>query len=202
MVRAPCMGACDRAPVCAVGHVQVMQADAAKVAAARGQAARMRMPSDARRRFRRLCERRRLRTAQSLPRRQAHARRPDQDRQRCRPARPRRRRLSDRPQMVAGARRAGAAAVRGQLRRGRAGHVQGPLLSRARSAPLHRRHADRGLGRRGRRHLSLYPRRISRIAADAGRRDRQGSRKRACRRTPRSICAAAPALTSAAKNRR
>src|SRR4051812_13518647 len=26
VVRAPCMGACDRAPVCAVGHVQVMQA--------------------------------------------------------------------------------------------------------------------------------------------------------------------------------
>jgi NADH:ubiquinone oxidoreductase subunit F (NADH-binding)/NADH:ubiquinone oxidoreductase subunit E len=34
VVRAPCMGACDRAPVCAVGHVQVMAADAAKVAAA------------------------------------------------------------------------------------------------------------------------------------------------------------------------
>ena len=34
MVRAPCMGACDRAPVCAVGHVQVMQADVANVAAA------------------------------------------------------------------------------------------------------------------------------------------------------------------------
>ncbi len=34
VVRAPCMGACDRAPVCAVGHVQVMQADAARVAAA------------------------------------------------------------------------------------------------------------------------------------------------------------------------
>jgi len=34
VVRAPCMGACDRAPVCAVGHVQVMQADMAKVAAA------------------------------------------------------------------------------------------------------------------------------------------------------------------------
>src|SRR5689334_19130312 len=33
VVRAPCMGACDRAPVCAVGHVQVMQADAARVAA-------------------------------------------------------------------------------------------------------------------------------------------------------------------------
>src|SRR5437763_13639194 len=26
VVRAPCMGACDRAPVCAIGHVQVMQA--------------------------------------------------------------------------------------------------------------------------------------------------------------------------------
>src|SRR5499427_9733863 len=34
VVRAPCMGACDRAPVCAVGHMQVMQADAAKVMAA------------------------------------------------------------------------------------------------------------------------------------------------------------------------
>jgi NADH:ubiquinone oxidoreductase subunit F (NADH-binding)/NADH:ubiquinone oxidoreductase subunit E len=34
VVRAPCMGACDRAPVCAVGHVQVMQADGDAVAAA------------------------------------------------------------------------------------------------------------------------------------------------------------------------
>src|SRR5580698_2881244 len=34
VVRAPCMGACDRAPACAVGHVQVMHADATKVAAA------------------------------------------------------------------------------------------------------------------------------------------------------------------------
>ncbi len=31
VVRAPCMGACDRAPVCAVGHVQVMKADEAAV---------------------------------------------------------------------------------------------------------------------------------------------------------------------------
>src|SRR5262249_19561694 len=38
VVRAPCMGACDRAPVCAVGHVQVMQADGGKVAAAAVQA--------------------------------------------------------------------------------------------------------------------------------------------------------------------
>jgi formate dehydrogenase len=34
VVRAPCMGACDRAPACAVGHVQVLHADMAKVAAA------------------------------------------------------------------------------------------------------------------------------------------------------------------------
>src|ERR1700728_4534531 len=34
VVHAPCMGACDRAPVCAVGHVQVMHADMANVAAA------------------------------------------------------------------------------------------------------------------------------------------------------------------------
>jgi len=38
VVRAPCMGACDRAPVCAVGHVQVMQCDSGKVAAAAAQA--------------------------------------------------------------------------------------------------------------------------------------------------------------------
>ncbi len=34
VLRAPCMGACDRAPACAVGHVQVMQATPEKVAEA------------------------------------------------------------------------------------------------------------------------------------------------------------------------
>jgi formate dehydrogenase len=34
VIRAPCMGACDRAPACAVGHVQVMRASAESVAAA------------------------------------------------------------------------------------------------------------------------------------------------------------------------
>src|ERR1700728_2259094 len=34
VVHAPCMGACDRAPVCAVGHVQVPHANAAKLTAA------------------------------------------------------------------------------------------------------------------------------------------------------------------------
>ncbi len=32
VVRAPCMGACDRAPVCAVGHVQVFNATPDKIA--------------------------------------------------------------------------------------------------------------------------------------------------------------------------
>ena len=36
VVRAPCMGACDRAPVCAVGHDQVFHATVAKVDAAAG----------------------------------------------------------------------------------------------------------------------------------------------------------------------
>src|ERR1700728_734591 len=34
VMRAPCMGACDHAPACAVGHVQELKADKAKVAAA------------------------------------------------------------------------------------------------------------------------------------------------------------------------
>src|SRR6266705_6643364 len=34
VVRAPCMGACERAPICAVGHSQVMQATTDQVAAA------------------------------------------------------------------------------------------------------------------------------------------------------------------------
>ncbi len=34
VLRAPCMGACERAPVCAVGHVQTFKADAESVAAA------------------------------------------------------------------------------------------------------------------------------------------------------------------------
>jgi formate dehydrogenase beta subunit len=39
VVRAPCMGACDRAPVCAVGHVQVMGATTESIAAAVAQGA-------------------------------------------------------------------------------------------------------------------------------------------------------------------
>jgi formate dehydrogenase len=34
VIRAPCMGACDRAPVCAIGHFQVMQANIESVTVA------------------------------------------------------------------------------------------------------------------------------------------------------------------------
>jgi NADH:ubiquinone oxidoreductase subunit F (NADH-binding)/NADH:ubiquinone oxidoreductase subunit E len=47
VVRAPCMGACDRAPVCAVGHVQVMHAtpDNVSAAVARGGHAELHKPA-------------------------------------------------------------------------------------------------------------------------------------------------------------
>ncbi len=116
----------------------------------------------------------RLRLAGGLPVRQADPRRRDQDRERRRPARARRRRFPDGTEVVAGARGAGAAPDGGQRRRRRARHLQGPLLPRARSAPLHRGHADRRLGGRGGRHLLLSARRISGNPADAGGGDRQG----------------------------
>ncbi len=173
VMRAPCMGACDRAPVCAVGHVQVMHATADSVAAAASEGAHAHAyPTPTA--FEAYRARRRLCLAQDLHRRRAYARRHHQGGERRRPARPRRRRLSDRTQMDAGARRAGAAAVCRQCRRGRARHVQGSLLPRTRSAPVHRGHADRGLDRRGRRHLRLYPRRVPGSPAASARRARQG----------------------------
>ena len=68
--------------------------------------------------------------------------------------------------------RARAAADGDQHRRGRAGHLQGPLLSRARPAPLSRGRADRGLGGRHRRNLYLPSRRVSRLPRDSRARDR------------------------------
>ena len=158
--------------------------------------------AQARHRLRRVQGQGRLQAVRGRALRQAHARRAHQDRQRRGPARAWRRGLPDRPQVAVRARRKGPAADGGERRRGRARHVQGPLLSRPRSAPLPRRHADRRLGGRGRRGLHLHPRRISRIAADAARRDRQARSARASTATPRSIFAAVPAPTSAAKSRR
>ncbi len=177
VVRAPCMGACDRAPVCAVGHVQTFQATPDKVAAAvkAKPHAHAWNPGADFAAYQKAGGYTLLKDCLSGKRTRDES---DQDRQRRRPARPRRRRLPDRTQMVAGARRARAAHVRGQCRRRRARHLQGPLLSRARPASLHRGHADRGLGGRGAGDLHLYPRRISRTAADAGRGNREGRSRR------------------------
>ena len=96
------------------------------------------------RRLRDLPRRRRLRAGRG------GRRRPQRPSERCiaahgglRPARPRRRRLSGRPQVAHRARAAGAAPDGGQHRRRRARHFQGPHLPRARSAPLPRGAADR-----------------------------------------------------------
>ena len=94
---------------------------------------------------------------------------------RFQPARARRRRLPHRPQMARGARRARAAADGGQWRRGRARHLQGSLLSAARSAPLPGGHADRRAYRRCDRRLHLHPRRISGDAQGPPARTRQAA---------------------------
>ena len=47
VVRAPCMGACDRAPACAVGHVQVLQADVGESRSGGGEARTCTRLSDA-----------------------------------------------------------------------------------------------------------------------------------------------------------
>ena len=80
VVRAPCMGACDRAPVVRGRPCADLQGDAGKIVAAAVKAKRARACLEAGRRFRRLSEGGRLCAAERLPRRQAHARRADQDR--------------------------------------------------------------------------------------------------------------------------
>ena len=66
VVRAPCMGACDRAPVCAVGHVQTLQGDARQRRRRRSQGAHACARLQARHRFRRLPDGRRLRAARRI----------------------------------------------------------------------------------------------------------------------------------------
>ena len=108
----------------------------------------------------------------------------------------------DRPQVEDRPRGARAAADGRQHRRGRARHVQGPLLPRARSASLPRRHADRRVGGRHRPHLRLSARRVRGVPRDPPQRARGARRRSAVLRCRRSICGAAPARTSAAKSRR
>ena len=128
-----------------------------------------------------------------------------------RPARPRRRRLPDRPEMVVHAQAVGRAALsRRQRRRIRARDLQGPGDHAPRPAQ-----AGRGLPDRRRRHglhgrLHLHPRRVhprgARLSsAPSTRPTRRGCSARtpaAPATTSTSTCTAAPAPTSAARRRR
>ena len=97
------------------------------------------------------------------------------------PARARRRGVSGRTQVADRTRRAAAEGRGDQHRRGRAGHVQGPRLPRARSAPLHRRDARRRVGGAGRRLLRVSPRRVPWLPRDPGARAREARGRSALR---------------------
>ena len=202
VITAPCVGRCETAPVAVVNQNAIDHATVAGVdAALEGQGvdrARPRVHGSRRER-----RRRRLRVAAGVREGRAQRRRGDRDAGELIAARPGRRRLS-RPgaEVEDRARRARAAPDGGQHRRRRARHVQGPLLPRARSAPLPRRHAHRRVGGRDRRDLRLPARRVRGGAPHPHRRDRGAPSPAARCRSRRSTCAAAPEPTSAAKSRR
>ena len=202
MLRAPCMGRCDTAPVLEIGHNHLDHAtpdDGGARPSRRATPTRMSPPT---RPSPPIAAAGGYATLLSYRARRRHARRGAGARARLGPARPRRRRLPLGPQVVVRARRARAALSRGQRRRGRARHLQGPLLSRAHPAPVPRGHADRRLGGRGRDRVHLHARRVPGGAGDPAPRDRRARGRRASSRRATSTCAAARAPTSAAKNRR
>ena len=127
------------------------------------------------------------------------------------PARPRRRRISDRHEVAVRRQEVAEAALhRLQRRRERAGHVQGSPADGAQSAPADRGLRDRLLRDRREGRLHLHPRRVLPRAARARdarstRPTRAGSSARtssAPASTARSTSIAAPAPTRRAKRRR
>ena len=175
VLRGPCMGRCDSAPVVEVGRSCVGHASADAVIEAAGRAGgadRADAGCASRvRRARGLSRCGRLRAAGSLSRGRARGGRADLGARWLGTARHGRRRLSGRAQVGAGSSGAEAAHARDQRGRGGARHLQGPLLPRARAAPLPRRHAGRGLGRGGGGLQHLSPRRVSRGSGDPAARD-------------------------------
>ena len=183
---APCIGRCEHAPAAVVGRNPVDRATAGAIAeaVAAGRTEPDLPPHVDLAAYRagggyRLLQRMHARRARGRRRHRGNGAR--------RPARPGRRRLSHRPQVEDRARGTRAAADGGQHRRGRARHVQGPLLPRARSAPLPRGHADRRVGGRHRRDLRLPARRVRgvpRAARARAGRARRRSAVRAARHPP------------------
>ena len=154
---------------------------------------------------------RRLRRAEEDPRREDHARPGDRRAQEVGAPRPRRRGLPDRPQVELHAQELPRAEVHGvQLRRGRAGDVQGPRHPALQPAHRHRGHGDRGLRHRLDRRLQLHPRRdLGRLRAVRGGAEggvRRGPPReehpRARASTSTSTRTTAGARTSAARRRR
>ena len=204
VVRAPCMGACDRAPVCAVRPCPGDAGDRRRASRrGRAQRARMRMPIRPRSDFDAYV---RAGGYALLKACLAGTRTRDdiiKVGERRRAARPRRRRLPDRPQVVAGARRARAAADGGQCRRGRARHLQGPAIIS---------NAIRTASSKGMLiaawvveapDIYIYIRdEYPEVRLMLARRDRQGRSARGFASTPGCICVAAPAPISAAKSPR
>ena len=197
VVRAPCVGRCDTAPAAEVGHNFVDHATVANVlAAAKGGDTHAHLPNYVDYDAYVAGGGYTLLEAPAL--RRTDRRGSAEGARRRVLARARRRRLSDRAQVARGAGRARAAADGGQRRRGRARHLQGPLLSRDRSASLPRGHADRRACGGGARRLHLHPRRIPGLRARFS-----SARSRSCRRAGRCCtCGAAPAPIFAARNPR
>ena len=162
VIAAPCIGRCEQAPAVAVHqHPLAERHTRQRAGGGRGRCAHTR--ARAVRRLRRLSRARRLWSAARVPGRHARRRIGAEGDGIVGVARPRRRRLPGGAQMAHRPRRTGAAADGGEHRRRRTGHVQGPRLPRDQPAPLHRRHADRGLGGRHRGDLHLPARRIPRL---------------------------------------
>ena len=146
--------------------------------------------------------------------RKALAQTPDQvveHREGVGPARPRRRRVSDRDEVAVRRSEIDQAAVhRLQRRRERAGDVQRSPADGAEPAPAHRRLRDRVLRHRREGRLHLHPRRVLPRAARARARDRRSVRAGISREerprlrasTARSTSIAARARTKRAKRRR
>ena len=187
--RAPCMGRCDMAPTAEVGHFHVDRATPEAVQAAI--AAGPPPPDDPALRGPRRLPRGAAATPTLAALRGGEPRRRDEVAEALLAAGLRGlggAGFPDRAQVDRGACPPRPALPRGQRRRGRARHLQGPLLSRAHPAPDARGPADRRLGGRGGARLHLPARRIPRGPRDPPPRDRRpgggGPRRPRLRRAP------------------